>query len=106
MCQRDDNDGAILTADPSRFEQMETDIGALRAVYIPDDFSIDDKEARLILAAKLYERGKLSLGQPATLSGYSKETFMELLADYDVDLINHDPDDPDSDLANAERHSI
>jgi hypothetical protein len=46
------------------------------------------------------------LGQPATLSGYSKEIFMELLADYDVDLINHDPDDPDSDLANAERHSI
>jgi len=75
-------------------------------INIPDDFSVDDKEARLILAAKLYERGKLSLGQPATLSGYSKEIFMELLADYDVDLINHDPDDLDSDLANAERHSI
>lgn len=32
------------------------------------------------LASKLYERGKLTLGQAAELAGYSKETFMQLLA--------------------------
>jgi predicted HTH domain antitoxin len=40
---------------------------------------IDAEEARLLLVIKLYEIGKLSLGQAAQLAGYSKPAFMELL---------------------------
>lgn len=73
---------------------------------IPNTADIDDKEARMSLASKLYERGKLTLGQVAELAGHSKETFMELLADYNVFLINYPADEPDGDIENAWRHSF
>jgi hypothetical protein len=37
---------------------------------------IDAEEARLLLAIKLYEMGRLSLGQAAQLAGYSKPAFI------------------------------
>ena len=43
---------------------------------IPEGLDIDEKEAKTLLAAKLYEKGSLTLGQAADLSGYSKRTFM------------------------------
>ncbi len=75
-------------------------------INIPNTADIDDKEARMSLASKLYERGKLTLGQAAELTGYSKETFMELLAEYNVSLINHPADELDEDIENARHHSI
>jgi len=75
-------------------------------INIPNTADIDDKEARMSLASKLYERGKLTLGQAAELAGYSKETFMELLADYNVSLINYPADELDEDIDNAQRYSI
>jgi predicted HTH domain antitoxin len=75
-------------------------------INIPNTVDVDDKEARMSLASKLYERGKLTLGQAAELAGYSKETFMELLAEYNVALINYPPDELDEDIENAQRHSI
>jgi predicted HTH domain antitoxin len=45
-------------------------------LQIPD--SLDEKEAKTLLAAKLYEKGDLSLGQAA-----------ELLANYDVSVFNY-----------------
>ena len=50
--------------------------------------------------------GKLSLGQAAELVGYSKITFMELLGNYGVSIINHSPDELDQDLKNAQRYSL
>ena len=74
-------------------------------IDIPDSLDLDDKEARMALASKLYERGKITLGQGAELVGYSKETFMELLADYNVPIINYPPDELDDDIENAQNHS-
>lgn len=74
-------------------------------INIPNTADIDDKEARMSLASKLYERGKLTIGQAAELAGYSKETFMELLAEYNVALINYPADELDEDIENAKRHS-
>ena len=71
-------------------------------INIPHTADIDDKEARMALASKLYERGKLTLGQAAELAGYSKETFMELLSEYNIDLINYSADELDEDIKNAE----
>ena len=73
---------------------------------IPDNLDLDDREAKMLLASRLYEKGKLSLGQAAELVGLSKNTFIELLSDYDVDLINHPASDLDSDIQNAKNHSI
>lgn len=60
---------------------------------IPDHLDLDEKETKRFLAAKMYESGKLSLGQAAELAGLSKVAFSEILADYDVSLINYPPSD-------------
>ena len=38
-------------------------------VNIPESVDIDNRELLMILASKLYEQGKLSLGQAAELAG-------------------------------------
>ena len=60
---------------------------------IPDEVDLDPRETSKFLAAKLYESGKLSLGQAASLAGLSKLAFSEILADYNVSLINYPPDE-------------
>ena len=56
---------------------------------IPDTTQIDETQIKEMLAAKLYETGKLSLGQAAELAGMSKVSFAEILYKYDVSLINY-----------------
>jgi predicted HTH domain antitoxin len=75
-------------------------------INLPGTVDLNDKEAKMVLASKLYELGKLSLGQAADLVGYSKETFMELLADYGVSLFNYPPEELDEDIKNAESYSL
>jgi len=48
-----------------------------------------------LLAVKLFETGKLSIGQAAKLAGYSKRTFIELLSKMGIPVINY----PDEDLS-------
>ena len=54
---------------------------------------VDEEEARLMLAVKLYEVGKLTLGQAARWAGYSKRAFMELLGRYGVPVIAYSPEE-------------
>lgn len=68
---------------------------------IPESLDIDEREAALLLAAKLYEQGKLSLGQAATVAGYTKRTFMELLGDYNVPLLDLNAQELEKDVQNA-----
>lgn len=75
-------------------------------INLPDTADIDDHEAKMSLASKLYERGKLTLGQAAELAGCSKETFMGLLAEYNVSLLNYSADELDEDIENARHNSI
>ncbi|MEX2594728.1 MAG: UPF0175 family protein [Anditalea sp.] len=75
-------------------------------INLPGTIDLDDKEAKMVLATKLYELGKLTLGQAAELAGYSKETFMELLADYGVSFFNYSPEELDEDIKNAEDYSL
>lgn len=56
-------------------------------IELPPNISTD--EARLLLTLKLFETGKLSLGQAAKLAGYSKRTFIELLGKMGVPVINY-----------------
>ncbi len=73
---------------------------------IPDALDLDDKEATMLLATKLYEQGKLSLGGAAELAGYSKSTFMELLSKYNVPIFNFDPCELVNDINNAGNNHI
>ena len=56
-------------------------------IQLPSEVKVE--EARLLLMIKLYETGKLSLGQAAKLAGYSKSTFMELLGKYNVPVFDY-----------------
>lgn len=73
---------------------------------IPDSFEMDEKETKTFLAAKLYEKGSLSLGQAADLAGYTKRTFMELLGNYNVSLFNYSEQDLEKDILNAKNYHL
>ena len=75
-------------------------------INFPDTFDLTPKEVLTALAAQLYEMGKLSLGQAAELAGYSKRTFMELLANYHVSVFNSPTEDLDKDIENAKNYRI
>jgi predicted HTH domain antitoxin len=73
-------------------------------LQIPDN--VDEREAATMLAAKLYEKGSLSLGQAAELAGYSKRTFMELLGNYGVSVFNYAEAELEKDLLNAQNYHL
>jgi predicted HTH domain antitoxin len=50
-------------------------------------------EAQTLLAVKLYETGRVSLGQAARLAGYSKRAFIEILGRQAVPVFNYSPDE-------------
>jgi predicted HTH domain antitoxin len=68
---------------------------------IPDTFDLSEKEISMLVAFKLYEQGKLSLGQAAELVGMTKRTFAEMLGQYYVSIFNFPPSDISSDVKNA-----
>ena len=56
---------------------------------------VSDEDARLMLAMKLFETGRLSLGQAAQMAAYSKQGFMDVLGHHGSAVVNY----PASDLA-------
>ncbi len=53
-------------------------------IELPDTTTKD--EAKLLLALKMYEVGKISLGQAAKMAGFSKRAFLEILDRYKIRL--------------------
>ena len=51
------------------------------------------EEAKMLLAIKLYETDKVSLGQAARTAGRSKRDFMELLGQQHVPIFNYSPEE-------------
>lgn len=75
-------------------------------INIPDTVDFDDKEALMAIASRLYEKGKLSLGQAADLVGLSKSAFMEILGTYGISVFNYPSSDLDRDVENAKSHNL
>ena len=73
---------------------------------IPDTVDLNDREAKMLLASRLYEKGKLTLGQAAELVGLSKKAFMEILGDYDVSIFNYPLSELENDIKNAQDYSL
>ena len=72
---------------------------------IPDTVDLEEREAKMLLASRLYEKGKLTLGQAAELAELSKATFIELVGDYDVSVFNYPPSELKNDIENARNHT-
>lgn len=68
---------------------------------IPDNLDLDNKEVLMLVASKLYEQGKLSLGQAADVAGLTKRTFAEILNKYNVSIFNFPASDLGHDVAGA-----
>lgn len=68
---------------------------------IPDSLNLDDKEAIMLLSTKLYEQGKLSLGEAADFAKLTKREFTEILGKYGVSVFNYPTTDLTKDLNNA-----
>lgn len=64
---------------------------------LPKGVDISDFELKMIVAAKLYELGKLSSGQSAEVAGLSKRTFLELLGKYNVSVFGYDESELEED---------
>ncbi len=73
---------------------------------IPDTVDLNDREAKMLLASRLFEKGKLTLGQAAELVGLSKRAFMEILGDYDVSIFNYPLSELENDINNARNYSL
>lgn len=60
-------------------------------VTLPPNLPAD--EARLFMALKSFEVGRITLGQAAKLAGFSKRAFMDVLARHRIPVMNHAPED-------------
>lgn len=64
----------------------------------PQEF---ESEARLLLAVKLYELGRVSTGVAAQLAGMGRVAFMFELARFGLSPMGQEPEELAEDLANA-----
>lgn len=64
----------------------------------PEEFAT---QARILLAVKLYETGKLSTGLAAQVAGIPRSAFFYLLGQYGLSPFGESPDELEDDLANA-----
>jgi predicted HTH domain antitoxin len=69
------------------------------SIPVPD--SVSEAEAKLYLALKLYEVGRLSCGQAAEVAGYSKRAFLELMGTHGVAIMDYSVDELEDDLYHA-----
>ncbi len=68
---------------------------------IPDSLDVDNRDLAMLVSTRLYEQGKLSLGQAAEVAGLTKRTFAELLGSYGVSIFNFPAQDLSRDVVNA-----
>lgn len=72
---------------------------AMTTIDIPEE--IDRDEAKLFLAMKLFEKGKMSLGQASLYAGFSKRAFVELLGKHKIPVIDYPVEEIELDIKNA-----
>ena len=72
-------------------------------VELPEQVTdVDEKEVRMIIAARLFEQGKLSSGRAAEVAGVTKREFIETVGKYGVSIFGQlSMEEVQSDLENA-----
>ena len=69
-------------------------------IKLPPTLEANDWELKMMLAAKLFELGRLSSGQAAEMAGLSKRAFVEMLGKFNVSVFGYDADEIERDLQN------
>ena len=67
---------------------------------LPNTFDTSDWELKMMLAAKMFEMGRLSSGQAAEMVGISKRAFLELLGKFNVSVFGYTSRELQEDLQN------
>lgn len=60
--------------------------------------SLGPEEARLFMALKGFEMGRLTLGQAAKVAGHSKRAFMEVLGRHHIPVMNYSAEELEREL--------
>ncbi|WP_017294222.1 UPF0175 family protein [Geminocystis herdmanii] len=61
------------------------------SLELPDHISED--EVKLLLAIKMYELQKITLGQASKIAGLSKSSLIEILGKYQIPVFNYSPNE-------------
>jgi len=72
-------------------------------IQVPDDLEKEHDETVRLIAAKLYEAGKLDLRQAAEMCGMKKWEFPEVLADFNVSYFQYSYEDIIEDVQRIKR---
>lgn len=68
---------------------------------LPDSVDLDSNDIAMLVAVRLYEEGRLSLGQAAEVVGLTKRAFVEVLGNFGGSIFNYPASDIVNDVANA-----
>ncbi|MCY4388698.1 MAG: UPF0175 family protein [Desulfurellaceae bacterium] len=77
-------------------------LGSTLESLLREDGTYED--AKILIAVKLYEMGRLSTGAAAKLAGVPKPLFLTKLADYGVDTFDLSDEELRRDMTHARRH--
>ena len=75
------------------------------AVTLQVPLNVSQSDAELLLAIKLFETNKLSLGQAAELSGYSYRAFLEVLRQTKIPVVNYSASELEQEIGTWARSS-
>ncbi|MEI6815069.1 MAG: UPF0175 family protein [Bacteroidota bacterium] len=75
-------------------------------INLPDNVDLTEKEAAMILAAKLYDMEILTMGRAAELAGITKREFMETVGNYGVPTFKYTLEDLKHDMDVVRNHRI
>ena len=67
-------------------------------INLPDNFDIEEFEAKMLFAGQLYAKGKITLGQAADIVGISKRAFMEIMGRFGFSVFNYSVEDLEHDI--------
>jgi len=70
---------------------------------VPDVANVSQTDAQILLAMKLFETEKLSLGKAAEMAGLSYRAFYELLIRYGIPVVSMTEDDVKWEIENARK---
>lgn len=73
-------------------------------LQVPDALEKEHDETVRLIAAKLYEAKKISLGQAAEMCGMKKWDFPAVLAQYNVDYFQYTAEDVIAEVERASKH--
>lgn len=71
----------------------------IMTLHVPESLEKEHEKTVRLIAAKLYEAGKVSLGQAAEMCGLSKQDVPAVLAEFGVNYIQYTYEDIMEDLA-------